>query len=207
MSRAMLARVAPSRAPRGGGGVGVGVGDGSARARARGARRGAPCARAAANARAQPRQPREEAAGGALRASESDARDGDARAAHASAMASIDDALSKRFIALDPAGYFVIRTRGDAIEARHYKNIIGEDGLARDPETNEVIPCDGSYKPVVNAEFTGRTAKEISVKIFERDGRDANDGVCTMMSHANYLGREFQRAEWCIRQGIEYVQD
>ena len=203
MSRAMHARARVRVAlPRARGGSSSGGG-----ARAWCARRGAPCARAAANARAQPRQPREDAAGGAPRASESDARDGDARAAHASVMASIDDALSKRFIALDPAGYFVIRARGDAIEARHYKNIIGEDGLARDPETNEVIPCDGSYKPVVNAEFTGRTAKEISVKIFERDGRDANDGVCTMMSHANYLGREFQRAEWCIRQGIEYVQD
>ena len=159
----------------------------------------------AQHAQQQPRRHGGDAAG--ARARNADEIDGDARAAHASVMRSIDRALSNRFIALDPAGYFVIRARGDAIEARHYKNVIGEDGLARDPTTNEVIPCDGSYKPVVNAEFTGRTAKEISVKIFERDGEDVNDGVCTMMSHANYLGREFQRAEWCIRHDVEYVQD
>jgi len=28
-----------------------------------------------------------------------------------------------------------------------------------------------------------------------------------MMSHANYLGREFQRAEACMMSGDEYVQD
>ena len=136
-------------------------------------------------------------------------RDARARAdARENANASaIDDALSARFIALDPAGYFVIRAHAGAIEARHYKNVIGADGLARDPSTRAVIPCDGSYKGEVNAEFTGRTAKEISVKIFERDGEDDNGGLCSMISHANYLGREFQRAEWCLRQGVAYVQD
>ena len=34
------------------------------------------------------------------------------------------------------------------------------------------------------------------------------DGVpCTRLEHANYLGREFQRAEMALTSGDEYVQD
>ena len=118
---------------------------------------------------------------------------------------SLDDALSERFIALDPAGYFLVWTNDDegTIGASHFDNVVGEDGLARDPETGEVIPCDGSYKPKPTETFKGRTAKEISVEIFERGGK----GKCSMMTHANYLGREFQRAEECLRTGKKYVQD
>lgn len=118
---------------------------------------------------------------------------------------SLDDALSDRFIALDPAGYFLVWTNDDegTIGASHFDNVVGEDGLARDPETGEVIPCDGSYKPKPTETFKGRTAKEISVEIFERKGK----GKCSMMTHANYLGREFQRAEECLRTGKKYVQD
>lgn len=118
----------------------------------------------------------------------------------------LDDALSDRFIALDPAGYFLVWTNDDegTIGASHFDNVVGEDGLARDPETGEVIPCDGSYKPKPTETFKGRTAKEISVEIFE-SGK--GKGKCSMMTHANYLGREFQRAEECLRTGKKYVQD
>jgi dihydropteroate synthase len=118
----------------------------------------------------------------------------------------LDDALSDRFIALDPAGYFLVWTNDDegTIGASHFDNVVGEDGLARDPETGEVIPCDGSYKPKPTETFKGRTAKEISVEVFE-SGK--GKGKCSMMTHANYLGREFQRAEECLRTGKKYVQD
>ena len=118
----------------------------------------------------------------------------------------LDDALSDRFIALDPAGYFLVWTNDDegTIGASHFDNVVGEDGLARDPETGEVIPCDGSYKPKPTETYEGRTAKEISVEVFESE---KGKGKCSMMTHANYLGREFQRAEECLRTGKKYVQD
>jgi dihydropteroate synthase len=125
----------------------------------------------------------------------------------------IDDELSNRWIDLDPAGYFLIKidTKKNAIEAAHFKNTIDKDGKACDPKTGEVIPCDGSYKPTANQLFTGRTAKELSVLILEthtgNQSENNNPPLITMLVHANYLGREFQRAEQCLVDGTEYVQD
>ncbi len=118
----------------------------------------------------------------------------------------IDDELSNRWIDLDPAGYFLVAVDEEegTIRAAHFKNVINEDGKACDPVTGEVIPCDGSYKPTANATFEGRTAKELSVKILEEE---EGKGTVTMLVHANYLGREFQRAEQCLAEGREYVQD
>ena len=76
--------------------------------------------------------------------------------------------------------------------------------MACDPYTGEVIPCDGSYKPKVHKYFKARTAKELSVAILEEE---AGEGTVTHLIHANYLGREFQRAEACLAAGTEYVQD
>ena len=118
----------------------------------------------------------------------------------------IDDELSNRWIDLDPAGYFLIKVDRERarIEAAHFPNTIDDDGVACDPETGEPIPCDGSYKPSADAVFAGRTAKELSVRILEEE-RGA--GLVTMLVHANYLGREFERAEACLASGEEYVQD
>lgn len=58
---------------------------------------------------------------------------------------SLDERLSQRFIALDPAGYFLIkldRAAGELI-AEHYGNGLDERGLATDPDTGEVISCRG----------------------------------------------------------------
>jgi dihydropteroate synthase len=118
----------------------------------------------------------------------------------------IDDELSNRWIDLDPAGYFLIKLdrERNRIEAAHFLNVIDDDGVACDPVTKKPIPCDGSYKPSANKIFAGRTAKELSVRRLEEE-RGA--GLVTMMVHANYLGREFQRAEACLASGEEYVQD
>ena len=58
---------------------------------------------------------------------------------------SLDERLSQRFIALDPAGYFLIKLDPEAGEliAEHYGNGIDERGLATDPDTGEVISCRG----------------------------------------------------------------
>jgi dihydropteroate synthase len=52
---------------------------------------------------------------------------------------------------------------------------------------------------------SGKTAKELSVKIIE--GPDLDERPLTMLDHANYLGREFQKAEFALIGGHEYVQD
>lgn len=118
----------------------------------------------------------------------------------------IDDELSNRWIDLDPAGYYLISVDHDrgVIRAAHFLNVIDKEGRACDPMTGEVIPCDGSYKPAVHKTFSGRTAKELSVKILESE---EGEGTVTMLVHANYLGREFQRAEACLVSGDKYVQD
>ena len=65
-------------------------------------------------------------------------------------------------------------------------------------------PDDGGSIPrwelqaAVHKTFSGRTAKELSVKILESE---EGEGTVTMLVHANYLGREFQRAEACLVSG------
>lgn len=116
----------------------------------------------------------------------------------------IDQELSKRFINLDPSGYFVVFVDGNEklICARYYTNFIDEQGLACDPETGKPIPCDGTVSRLPTRLFSGRTAKEICVQIFEQP-------TCpvTQFDHAAYLGREFQRAEAAMLTGQDYIQD
>ena len=117
----------------------------------------------------------------------------------------IDDALSKRSLALDPGGYFIIYLDRDAqaICAKHFSNVIDDRGLAVDPATGKPIPARGAAPRAAETLFCGSTAKELCVKIFEQDE------VCpvTLMDHAAYLGREFTRAEAALDSGEEYIQD
>lgn len=118
----------------------------------------------------------------------------------------LDDNLSRRFIALDPAGYFLIRIDREAGEliAEHYSNSIDERGLATDPDTGEVIACRGASgprRPV--AIYRGRSAKELGIALSEGDGPHP----ISRLDHALYLGRELQKAEICLEQDSAYVQD
>lgn len=117
----------------------------------------------------------------------------------------LDDKLSNRFIELDPAGYFIIYVDRDAdlICAKHYSNVINDKGLACDPETGEPLPCNLKKERVPTAVFTGRTAKELCIKIFE----DTKPCPIGFLDHAAYLGREFVRAEMALISGQEYIQD
>ncbi len=121
------------------------------------------------------------------------------------ALAAIDDKLSQRYIALDPQGYFLIYVDRDAglICAKHFTNTINERGLAVDPETGQVIPVRGKVQRTHTAIFTGRTAKELCVEIFEK----TQPSLVTCLDHAAYLGREFVRAESALISGKEYIQD
>jgi dihydropteroate synthase len=118
---------------------------------------------------------------------------------------SLDNQLSKRHIDLDPGGYFIIYLDREAglICAKHFTNIINEQGLAVDPETGKVIPAKGKFERTYETLFVARTAKELCVKVIEQN----QSCPLTMMDHAAYLGREFVRAEFALISGEEYIQD
>lgn len=121
------------------------------------------------------------------------------------ALSQLDNELSNRFIELDPDGYFIIyldREQG-LICAKHYTNTINEKGLATDPETGEVLACKGSLQRTHTTLYTGRTAKELGMKITE----EADPCPISKFDHALYLGREFVRAEMALISGEEYIQD
>jgi dihydropteroate synthase len=119
-------------------------------------------------------------------------------------VADIDRQLSNRHIDLDPGGYFIIYidTAAQTICAKHFGNVINDKGLAVDPQTGKVIPAKGKVQRQSEQLFAGRTAKELCMAIFEEDSCPV-----TLFDHAAYLGREFQRAEGCLVNGTEYVQD
>lgn len=117
----------------------------------------------------------------------------------------LDDRLSQRFIALDPAGYFLIkldRANGELI-AEHYGNGIDERGLATDPDTGEVISCRGAGPRTPLAIYRGRSAKELGMALSEGEGPHP----VSCLDHALYLGRELQKAEAALESGSDYVQD
>ena len=117
----------------------------------------------------------------------------------------LDDKLSKRPIALDPGGYYVIYLdrKAELICAKHYTNIINDRGLAVDPDTGEVIAARGKVTRTAETLYTARTAKELCVKVIE----EPQPCPITMLDHAAYLGREFMRAEYALVTGEEYIQD
>lgn len=120
-------------------------------------------------------------------------------------LTAIDDKLSQRHIDLDSGGYFIIylnRQEG-LICAKHFTNVINEEGLAVDPETGKVIPARAKVDRTHTTLFVGRTAKELCVKIFEQ----TQPCPVTLLDHAAYLGREFVRAEFALLTDQGYVQD
>ena len=118
---------------------------------------------------------------------------------------SLDEGLSQRFIALDPAGYFLIKLDREAGEliAEHYSNAIDDRGLATDPETGEVISCKGAGPRPPVAAYRGRSAKELGMALTEGDGPHP----LSCLDHALYLGRELQKAEQALETGAPYIQD
>ncbi len=117
----------------------------------------------------------------------------------------IDRELSKRPIALDPGGYYIIyvdRDR-DLICVKHFTNNIDARGLAIDPDTGKPIPAKGKVDRQPTKVFQGHTAKQLCVEIIEQ----LSPCPITMLDHAAYLGRELQRAEWALIHNQDYIQD
>ena len=117
----------------------------------------------------------------------------------------LDDAHSNRSIELDPSGYFLIRIDAAAGElvVEHFGNGINDQGLATDPESGEVLSCSGNGPRAAIAEYRGRSAKELGMVLTE----SADPLPLSRLDHALYLGRELQKAEHCLEQGLDYVQD
>ena len=83
----------------------------------------------------------------------------------------LDKKLSKRYINLDPGGYFIIYidSSQDLICAKYFTNIINDKGLAVDPESREVISVKNKVTRNADQIFTARSAKELCIKIIENN--------------------------------------
>ena len=117
----------------------------------------------------------------------------------------LDAQLSQRTIQLDPNGYVLIkldREKGELI-VEWCSNGINEQGLATNPETGEVLACKGSAPREPIKIFKGRSAKELGIALTETNEQP----FISKLDHALYIGRELQRAEACLDNGNDYVQD
>ncbi len=123
----------------------------------------------------------------------------------AESISSIDDQLSRRFIALDPSGYFLIRLEASAGElvVEHYTNDLDANGRAVDPDTGELLGCHGGRERLPVGIYRGKSAKQVGIQITEGPGPHP----LSRLDHAMYLGRELQRAEACLVNGEIYIQD
>ncbi len=117
----------------------------------------------------------------------------------------LDDKLSKRQIELDQKGYFLIRIEPltNELIVEHYLNNIDNKGRAIDPESGEPIGCKTKRTKGPNNIFRGKSAKEVGIQISEGHG----PFPISRLDHAIYIGRELQRAEQCLKNGEQYIQD
>ena len=117
----------------------------------------------------------------------------------------IDAELSNRFIALDPLGYFIIKVNQEEREilVEHYTNDIDNSGRATDPDTGEPLQCRNGKTRLPTRVYKGRSAKEVGIKLSEAQEKPPISSI----DHALYLGRELQKAEFCLLQETAYIQD
>jgi len=117
----------------------------------------------------------------------------------------LDDKLSKRQIELDPKGYFLIKVEPltNELIIEHYLNNIDTQGRAIDPESGELIGCKTKRSKQPSNIYRGKSAKEVGIQISEGHG----PFPISRLDHAIYIGRELQRAEQCLRNGQQYIQD
>lgn len=117
----------------------------------------------------------------------------------------LDRFLSARSLTMDEKGYFLVKidTTKGVICATYHSCIVNDKGEVCDVDGNK-ISCTGGKGPDPMMSFEGRTAKELSVQIFET-WEHANELVS--VGHAAYIGREAQKAELCLLNGRCYQQD
>ena len=117
----------------------------------------------------------------------------------------IDENYSSRHIALDPKGYFLIQVNQEQNEliVKQLSNNIDDKGIAKDPKTGKTLKCTNGEKRTPINIFKGKTAKEVGIKLTE--GKEPFP--ISKLDHALYLGRELQKAEFCLINGKPYIQD
>lgn len=87
----------------------------------------------------------------------------------------------------DERGFFVILVDRDKnkIVVEHY-NYVKDKKIIKTGKINQVVE--------------GTDAEEMCKKIIEK-------GLLSRLDHASYLGRELQKAENALKNGVEYVQE
>ena len=119
--------------------------------------------------------------------------------------AMLDKFLSARKLNMDEKGYFMMKVDHDrgVVRATYHSCIKNENGEICDVRGKK-ISCSGDNRPEPMIAFEARTAKELTVEIFERW---EHAGELVSVGHAAYVGREAQRAEACLFAGQFYQQD
>ena len=87
-------------------------------------------------------------------------------------------------VVLDDAGFFVIEVRDNQIFVEYYSNVYKEDKIVS-----------GNLKSV----FFGNKADALSDTIVRNITNLRNE-------HYMYLGRELQKAQYCLEQNRKYIQ-
>ena len=121
----------------------------------------------------------------------------------------LDKFLSTRSLTMDDKGYFMMKTDNTkrVIRVTYHSCIKNDKGEICDAKGVKIKCCGdgkGSNRPEPMQIWEARTAKELTVMIFER-WEHANDLVT--VGHAAYIGREAQKAEDCLFADRPYQQD
>lgn len=101
----------------------------------------------------------------------------------------------------------------EVIVARHldtYKDFMLDEGcyvlirIYRDTKEIGVGIC--NYNHEILREFRGKRAEDLYTAIFDYSAKQ-NKNWFKKLEHAAYLGKELQKAEFCLALGTEYVQE
>lgn len=115
----------------------------------------------------------------------------------------LDKFLSTRSTPMDGKGYFMMCLEDARIKATFHSCMVNENGEVCDLDGNKISCCNGSKGPEPMKTWKCRTAKELTVSIFE----EWESSHIVSAAHAAYIGREAQRAEYCLYSGQHYQQD
>jgi len=117
----------------------------------------------------------------------------------------LDHYLSKRSVAMDKKGYFLVKVDREKLVIRvsFHSCIVNDKGEFFDLDGNRLSCCNGKSPDPLKV-WECRTAKEATMKILE-DWEPAKDLLS--VGHAGYLGREVQKAEDALYNGWKFQQD
>jgi adenosylcobinamide kinase/adenosylcobinamide-phosphate guanylyltransferase len=116
----------------------------------------------------------------------------------------LDTILSARGLAMDSKGYFFVKVVEGLIVASFVSSMLNDKGEVCDLQGSKIKCCGTSKRPEPMKEWKCRTAKELTIEIFER--WDQAKDIVTV-GHAAYIGREAQRAEQCLYAGEAFQQN